>query len=201
MVSPRTKNTPEDWKRTRFCAHTHTKKSKGTRTHCCYVVSSARVARSISPGPSSLFGWLAVVSLDRYERDRHRDRFFSDRNFFDARCTAIFPSALRSIQNALEAKKTPNKLSTRARENTQKSHTQRRRRRRQRRKERNAHAFSFSLSLSLSFERAPRLFKRPAASKENREEGERQMTPSFERERPNNEKGAICLSKHFSNPK
>ena len=61
--------------------------------------------------------------------------------------------------------------------------------------------FSLSLSLSLSFERAPRLFKRPAASKENREEGERQKTPSFERERPNNEKGAICLSKHFSNPK
>ena len=61
--------------------------------------------------------------------------FFPIGFFFDARCTAIFPSALRSIQNALEAKKTPNKLSTRARENTQKTHTQRRRRRRQRRKE------------------------------------------------------------------
>ena len=51
------------------------------------------------------------------------------------------------------------------------------------------------LSLSLSFERAPRLFKRPAASKENREEGERQKTPSFERERPNNEKGACFCPK------
>ena len=55
--------------------------------------------------------------------------------------------------------------------------------------------FSLSLSLSLSFERAPRLFKRPAASKENREEGERQKTPSFERERPNNEKGACFCPK------
>ena len=53
----------------------------------------------------------------------------------------------------------------------------------------------FSLSLSLSFERAPRLFKRPAASKENREEGERQKTPSFERERPNTEKGACFCPK------
>ena len=136
MVSTRTKNTPEDWKRTRFCAHTHTHKSKGTRTHCCFV-SSARVDRSISPGPSSLFGWLAVVSLDRYERDRHRDRFFSDRNFFDARCTAIFPSALRSIQNALEAKKTPNKLSTRARENTQKTHREKKKKKKKKKKRNN----------------------------------------------------------------
>ena len=27
-MSPRTKNTPEDWKRTRFCAHTHKKKAR-----------------------------------------------------------------------------------------------------------------------------------------------------------------------------
>ena len=131
-MSPRTKNTPEDWKRTRFCAHTHTQKSKGTRTHCCFVVSSARVDRSISPGPSSLFGWLAVVSLDRYERDRHRDRFFSDRNsMHDA--PQSFPLLFDRFKTRSRRRKRQTN-SRRAREKTRKKHTERRRRRRRRRR-------------------------------------------------------------------
>ena len=136
-MSPRTKNTPEDWKRTRFCAHTHTKKQGHAYSLllCCVIGTRRSIdfARSIV----TTFGWHAVVSLDRYERDRHRDRFFSDRNFFDARCTAIFPSALRSIQNALEAKKTPNKLSTRARENTQKTHREKKKKKKKKKKRNN----------------------------------------------------------------
>ena len=62
---------------------------------------------------------------------------FFFRSEFDARCTAIFPSALRSIQNALEAKKTPNKLSTRARENTQKTHREKKKKKKKKKKKRN----------------------------------------------------------------
>ena len=135
LVSPRTKNTPEDWKRTRFCARTHTKKKQGhaySLLLCCVIGTR----RSIDFARSIVTFWLARGGFVGPIRERPTSRSLFFRSEFDARCTAIFPSALRSIQNALEAKKTPNKLSTRARENTQNTHTQRRRRRRrQRRKE------------------------------------------------------------------
>ena len=63
---------------------------------------------------------------------------FFFRSEFDARCTAIFPSALRSIQNALEAKKTPNKLSTRARENTQKTHGEKKKKKKKKKRNNDA---------------------------------------------------------------
>ena len=125
-MSPRTKNTPEDWKRTRFCAHTHKKKARARvliAALLCHRHASIDRFRPVHRhflAGSRWFRW----TDDTRETDIEI-AFFPIGFFFDARCTAIFPSALRSIQNALEAKKTPNKLSTRARENTQKTHTER----------------------------------------------------------------------------
>ena len=135
-MSPRTKNTPEDWKRTRFCAHTHKKKQGHAYSLLLCCVIGTR--RSIDFARSIVTFWLArggFVGPIR-ERPTSRSLFFRS-EFFDARCTAIFPSALRSIQNALEAKKTPNKLSTRARENTQKTHREKKKKKKKKKKKRN----------------------------------------------------------------
>ena len=61
--------------------------------------------------------------------------------------------------------------------------------------------FSLSLSLSLSLSNERRDFlsaQQPQRRIEKKENDKRRL---LLRERPNNEKGAICLSKHFSNPK
>ena len=132
-MSPRTKNTPEDWKRTRFCAHTHTKKQGHAYSLllCCVIGTRRSIdfARSIV----TTFGWHAVVSLDRYERDRHRDRFFfSDRNsMHDA--PQSFPLLFDRFKTRSRRRKRQTN-SRRAREKTRKKHTERRRRRRRRRR-------------------------------------------------------------------
>ena len=132
MVSPRTKNTPEDWKRTRFCAHTHKKKQGHAYSLLLCCVIGTR--RSIDFARSIVTFWLARGGFVGPIRERPTSRSLFFRSEFDARCTAIFPSALRSIQNALEAKKTPNKLSTRARENTQKTHREKKKKKKKKKK-------------------------------------------------------------------
>ena len=104
-------------------------------------------------------------------------------------CSSIDSKRARGEENAKQT------LDARARKHAKNTHTEKKKKKTKKKRTQRARFLLFSLSLSLSFERAPRLFKRPAASKENREEGERQKTPSFERERPNNEKGACFCPK------
>ena len=148
-MSPRTKNTPEDWKRTRFCAHTHKKKQGHAYSLLLCCVIGTR--RSIDFARSIVTFWLARGGFVGPIRERPTSRSLFFRSEFDARCTAIFPSALRSIQNALEAKKTPNKLSTRARENTQKTHREKKKKKKKKKKKRNNDAPVYCSTSDLLF--------------------------------------------------
>ena len=136
-MSPRTKNTPEDWKRTRFCARTHTKKKQGhaySLLLCCVIGTR----RSIDFARWSIVTfWLArggFVGPMIRERPTSRSLFFRSDFFLMHDAPQSFPLLFDRFKTRSRRRKRQTN-SRRAREKTRKKHTERRRRRRQRRKE------------------------------------------------------------------
>ena len=131
-MSPRTKNTPEDWKRTRFCAHTHTKKQGHAYSLLLCCVIGTR--RSIDFARSIVTFWLArggFVGPIR-ERPTSRSLFFRS-EFLMHDAPQSFPLLFDRFKTRSRRRKRQTN-SRRAREKTRKKHTERRRRRRRRRR-------------------------------------------------------------------
>ena len=146
-MSPRTKNTPEDWKRTRFCAHTHKKKQGHAYSLLLCCVIGTR--RSIDFARSIVTFWLArggFVGPIR-ERPTSRSLFFRSDFFLMHDAPQSFPLLFDRFKTRSRRRKRQTN-SRRAREKTRKKHTERRRRRRQRRKETTTHPCIARLPIS-----------------------------------------------------
>ena len=122
-MSPRTKNTPEDWKRTRFCAHTHTKKQGHAYSLLLCCVIGTR--RSIDFARSIVTFWLArggFVGPIR-ERPTSRSLFFRS-EFLMHDAPQSFPLLFDRFKTRSRRRKRQTN-SRRAREKTRKKHTHR----------------------------------------------------------------------------
>ena len=127
LVSPRTKNTPEDWKRTRFCARTHTKKKQGhaySLLLCCVIGTR----RSIDFARWSIVTfWLArggFVGPMIRERPTSRSLFFRSDFFLMHDAPQSFPLLFDRFKTRSRRRKRQTN-SRRAREKTRKKHTHR----------------------------------------------------------------------------
>ena len=127
LVSPRTKNTPEDWKRTRFCARTHTKKKQGhaySLLLCCVIGTR----RSIDFARWSIVTfWLArggFVGPMIRERPTSRSLFFRSDFFLMHDAPQSFPLLFDRFKTRSRRRKRQTN-SRRAREKTRKTHTHR----------------------------------------------------------------------------
>ena len=127
LVSPRTKNTPEDWKRTRFCARTHTKKKQGhaySLLLCCVIGTR----RSIDSARWSIVTfWLArggFVGPMIRERPTSRSLFFRSDFFLMHDAPQSFPLLFDRFKTRSRRRKRQTN-SRRAREKTRKNtHTE-----------------------------------------------------------------------------
>ena len=125
LVSPRTKNTPEDWKRTRFCARTHTKKQGHAYSLLLCCVIGTR--RSIDSARWSIVTfWLArggfVGPNDTRETDI--EIAFFPIGFLMHDAPQSFPLLFDRFKTRSRRRKRQTN-SRRAREKTRKKHTHR----------------------------------------------------------------------------